>query len=100
MPFTRNPLEYPINRLIVKIWLAFEAWIKHHPPLSVSERPEFEKRVIKHLGLDEAIESGLIKKYKIKYLKNRQVKTVWIVPGDKVRRTPGLTRLRDLFLKR
>lgn len=100
MPFTRNPLEYPINRLVVKVGMALNIWITHLPPVHWAEKKPFEKRTAEYLGLDTAVMDGLIKKYKFKWKRNGQVKTIWVIPGDKVRRTPGLARLRELFLKR
>lgn len=100
MPFTRNPLEYPINQLILKVGMALDIWIRHLPPVSSHERKLTRERIATHLGLDKAIEDGLIKEYIFKWSRYGQIKTIWIIPSNKVRRTPGLARFRELFLKR
>ncbi|HYT41406.1 MAG TPA: hypothetical protein VEP90_03615 [Methylomirabilota bacterium] len=100
MPFSKNPLEYKINRLVVKVGMALDIWIVHQPPIHWTEKKPFEKRIAEILGLDTAVMDGLIKKYTFKWRRNGQVKTIWLIPGDKVRRTPGLARFRELFLKR
>jgi hypothetical protein len=100
MPFSKNPLEYPINKLILKVGMALNIWIGHLPPVTDKERKPLELKLIAHLGLDTAKQEGLIKKYRFKWRRKGQIKTIWLVPGDKVRRTPGLARLRDLFLRR
>lgn len=100
MPFTKNPLEYPINRLIVKVGIALETWVSRQPPLQWPNRKPFEKEVAKILGLDQAVSDGLIKEYKFKWKRAGYVKTIWLIPEDKVRRTPGIARFRELFLKR
>jgi hypothetical protein len=100
MPFTRNPLEYPINRLIVHVGMQLEIWIRTLPPVKPNQRTTLKYKLVDYLGLEQAVRDGLIKKYRFKWRRCGQVKTIWLIPGDKVRRTPGLPRLRDLFLRK
>jgi hypothetical protein len=101
MPFTRNPLDYPINRLIVSVGMALKGWMslipaKHDP----RDQQQFEQRFIDHFKLDQQIEDGLIRGYYFHWDRHGRLKRIHLVPSDKVRRTPGIARLTKLFLRR
>ena len=98
MPFTRHPLEYPYNKLLYQVGLALNSWIPLLTrAITPQERQEAEELVARRLKLPQAIEEGLLKRYSILWGRNHRIYTIELVPDDRVRRTPGIRRLKELF---
>lgn len=97
MPFTRDPLDYPINRLLLKVGMLLNTWLIYLPPVKPSLRSKVEAEIAEDLELDKAIEIGLIKGYYFHWRRNNTLRTIHIVPDESVRRTPGIKDLKNLF---
>lgn len=101
MPFSRHPLDYPINRLLLRTGLYFQTFLFDLPPIrDRTERRLFEQRVAKALDLDQAVKDGLIVHYRFRWDWRGLLRTIHLVPHPKVRRTPGIHRLKQIFLRR
>jgi len=52
------------------------------------------------LDLDQAVADGLITQYRFRWDWRGLLRTIHLVPHPKVRRTPGIPRLKKIFLQR
>ena len=101
MPFTRHPLEYRINQLLLRVGMALQIELLRTPPIrDKDERRKWEQTKIIELGLDQAVEEGLITGYYFIWGRtNGQLRTIHVVPHPKYRRCPGILRMKELFFR-
>lgn len=101
MPFTRNVLDYPINRLLMKVGMALHSVLQCHDPLFYpEERAQFEREVAEYLDLDAAVQAELLSRYWFQWSRHGILRSIKLVPHPKVRRTPGIRRLKELFFSK
>lgn len=101
MPFTKHPLEYPIVQLLLKVGMELQISYYALPPMpDRAARRQWEQAQAAHLGLDQAIQDGLIVRYFFVWGRwNHQLETIRLVPHPRCRRTPGIARLKALFFR-
>lgn len=101
MPFTKHPFDYPINRLLMNVGLVLHSMLLYQPPILIPEdRRRFEKLAAEYLELDIAVEAELLRTYHFRWNRDGTLRTIHLVPHDKVRRTPGIKILREMFFSR
>jgi hypothetical protein len=102
VPFTRHPLDYPINRLLLKVGMALQISLFAHPPIrDRAQQQQWEKEQAAQLGLEQAIKDELIVRYFFLWDRwNGQLKTIRLVPHPRHRRVPGIPRMKELFFRR
>jgi hypothetical protein len=99
MPFTRHPLDYPINRLLLRVGMWLQIWAAFIPPARDRElRRRLERGLAEFLELDQAVEVGLLKRYQFCWnpLTGR-FRTIKLIPHPRYRRSPGIYRLHQIF---
>ena len=100
MPFTKHPLDYEINRLLLRVGMALQSWLVHQPPVrDPKRRREIEARLTEEFGLERAIRAGLLLRYHFRWNRDGELRTIHLVPSNRVRRTPGLKAMRRIFFK-
>lgn len=100
MPFTRHALDYPINRLMLKVGMALQSWLTHQPPVrDPMARREIEAALVVEFALDEAVSSGLLRCFHFRWNRDGELRTIHLVPSHRVRRTPGLKAMHQIFFK-
>jgi hypothetical protein len=100
VPFSRHPLDYPINRLMLRVGMALQSWLVHQPPLRDQEkRRAVEAALTREFGLDEAVKAGLLRTYHFRWNRDGELRTIHLVPANRVRRTPGLKAMHQIFFK-
>jgi hypothetical protein len=101
VPFTKEPLDYPLNRLLLRVGIALQSWLLHQPPArNTADRERITRVIAEYFDLDQAIEDGLLRGYKVRFDRHGCISTIHLIPADKVRRTPGIKMLRKLFFER
>ena len=102
MPFTRDPLEYEICRLLLKVGMALQIALFSQPPIrDRSERRRWERRQAELLELEEAIAAGLLVRYFFVWDRwSGELETIRLVPHPRHRRAPGIMRLKSLLFRR
>jgi hypothetical protein len=101
MPFSRHPLDYPFNRLLLRVGLHFQICLAGQPPIhDRAERHHFEQRVAAALELDQAVRDELIRDYRFCWDWSGRLRRIHLVPHPKVRRTPGIADLKRTFFPR
>ena len=101
MPFTREIWDYPINRLLLRVGMALQTWLYDHDPVfGPKNRKSLERRIADYLDLDRAVDLGLLRSYHIRWNYDRgKIRTIHLIPHDKVRRTPGIAQIKKLFFR-
>jgi hypothetical protein len=98
MPFTKHPLQYPICRLLTIVGLAMQSWLRIQPAIRSRWRQQlFEEDLAEHFEFDRWIEEEVIKSYHFKWDRTGKLRKIRLVPHEKVRRTPGIARIKELF---
>lgn len=98
MPFTRPPLDYPINQLLLKVGLGLQSWLSVLPVTrNDRERRIIERELVEYFQLEQAVKEGLLRTYRFIWDRYGQLRTIKLVPANQVRRTPGIRELRRLF---
>jgi hypothetical protein len=98
MPRTRHAFDYPITRLFLHVGLSLQTWVRRLPRVPTpAERPALEAEVAERLSLPEAVDRGLLTRYRFHWSAEGRIWTIDLVPVSRLRKTPGLTRLRELF---
>jgi hypothetical protein len=101
VPFSRDLWDYPLNRLLLRVGIALQSWLLHQPPaLTEKERQRITRRIADYFELDQAIQDGLLRNYKVRFDRHGSIRTIHLIPTGKVRRTPGVKMLRKLFFAR
>ena len=100
MPFSRHRLDYPINRLMLRVGMALQSWLVHQPPLRDKEkRREVEAALTWEFGLEAAVAAGLLRRYHFRWNRDGELRTIHLVPSNRVRQTPGLKAMHQIFFK-
>lgn len=99
MPFSRHPLDYEVNRLLLDAGMLLQVWKGTHSAIPRSERKAVQSEWAELLGLDRAIERGLLVKYRFRWNKQGELVSLWLQPHPKVRRCPGIKMMKELFLQ-
>jgi hypothetical protein len=101
VPFSRNLWDYPLTRLRLRVGIALQSWLLHQPPAhSQKDRERITWLITDYFDLDQAIKVGLLRDYKVRFDRHGSIRTIHLIPADKVRRTPGVKMLRKLFFER
>lgn len=98
MPFSRHALDYPINRLYLRVGIALQTWgrtVRTRP----EERAEKEREIADLLDLPQAVEQGLLKRWKFIWTSSGFLEDIRLIPDPRVRRTPGLPQLKRIFFR-
>lgn len=99
MPRTRLPLDYPVNRLILRVGLVLASWMPLETPCwDPAARQEYEGRLAAYLGLEQAITERLLTGYRFYWNDEGRVATARLVPHPRVRRQPGIAAMKRVFL--
>lgn len=97
MPRSRHPFDYPLTRFFLHVGLSLQTWVRRLPPVPVEQQPATEAQIAERLGLPTAVEQGFLSRYRFHWNATGRVRTIDLIPVSRLRKTPGLTRLRELF---
>jgi hypothetical protein len=72
----------------------------HDPLFTPEERTQYEREIAAFLGLDSAVQAGLLSRYWFQWSRYGILRNIKLVPHPKVRRTPGIKRIKELFFSK
>lgn len=91
-------MKYPIIRFYLRVGLTFKSIQDYLPVCKKKEdRKPVEDQLTRLLKLEEGVEDQLILRWKYRWDHRGRLKTIRLYPHPKVRRTPGIPMVKDLF---
>lgn len=97
MPFTRHPLDYPINRLLMGVGLWFRSLQPLLPILHTEEEQKaFNEGLAEVFELQKYVDAELLTGWYF-YWTDSELRRIHLVPHPRVRRTPGIERIKQLY---